>query len=261
MHDNGTRYADSGQVVEGNGLTRRSALKLGAASLFGAVAAGVLPGRSRAATIYPAPCKPGQGFNCSKNNFQFCGGPGSGCGCAFQYTGNKASLVKSYCVDFNVCCENLNTCYEGQTDCAPGYTCSNTTCCGEPVCLPPCGANVPPAACCLTPNGQSAGNCSTCTTGGTCDNGNFAQCGCNGPVEGSYCFTTAENTAICGQNMYCDEVPTCTSSSDCATGWVCIVSTGCNCSYDSGVCVPLCTTTVGAPSKRGSGMTAANIRK
>ena len=260
MHDNGTLYADSGQAIEGIGLTRRSALKIGAASLVGAFAAAALPGRSRAATIYPAPCKPGQGFVCTKENFQGCGGPGSGCGCALQYTGNKLTQVKSYCVDFNVCCESLNTCYEGQTDCAPGYTCSNSTCCGEPVCLPPCGANVPPAACCMTPNGQSAGSCSTCSSGGTCETA-FNQCGCGGPLGGSFCFTSAENTAVCGQNMYCDEVPTCTSTSDCATGWVCIVSTGCNCSFDSGVCVPLCTTTVGAPSKRSSGgMTAAKVR-
>jgi len=84
MHDNGTRYADSGETVTGSRLTRLSALKLGAASLFGAAAAAYLPGRSRAGSkIYPAPCKPGQGFNCAKNNFTACGGPGSGCGCAF----------------------------------------------------------------------------------------------------------------------------------------------------------------------------------
>ena len=260
MQDNGTLYADSGQAVEGVGLTRRSALKIGAASLVGAFAAAAIPGRSRAATIYPAPCKPGQGFICSKENFQGCGGPGSGCGCALQYTGNKLTQIRSYCVDFNVCCDGLATCPGGQTQCPPGYTCSNTTCCDGPVCLPPCGSNVPPAACCTTPNGQSAGSCSTCSTGGTCDS-TFNSCGCVGPIGGSFCFTTTENTAVCAQNMFCDEVPTCSTSADCATGWACITSNGCTgCSNVGGVCVPLCTTTVGAPSKRSSGMTAANIR-
>lgn len=259
MDENGSRFADSGQVVEGRRLSRGAALKLGAVGVLGAAAAAYLPGRGRAASIYPAPCKPGQGLNCAKNNFTACGHPGSGCGCATLFTGNKLQPVKAYCTDFNVCCESLDSCYDGQSECPAGYTCSATTCCGYPVCMPPCGANVSPAVCCLTPAGQSSGNCTTCS-GGNCNVG-FSQCGCNGPL-GSYCFTSTENTGVCAQNEFCDEVPTCTNSADCATGWVCITSNGCTgCSNSGGVCVPLCTTAV-APSKssRTGGMTAANIR-
>ena len=54
-------------------------------------------------------------------------GPGSGCGCAFLYTGRKVAPVKSYCTDFNVCCDSLNSCYNGQSDCPPGYICSATS--------------------------------------------------------------------------------------------------------------------------------------
>lgn len=261
MLDSGTTYADDvDEAGGGGGVTRESALKLGALGLVAGLT-GFFPGRARAATIYPAPCKPGQGYRCGGPAMTGCGGPGSGCGCSTQYLGRKLEGTKSYCVDMNLCCESLDICSNGQTDCPPGYTCSNTTCCGEPVCLPPCGSNVPPAACCLTPAGQSSGNCATCTSGGTCDTGGFTQCGCSGPLQGSFCFTSAENTAVCADNMYCADVSTCTSSAQCGAGNVCIVSTGCNCAYDVGVCVPLCSSgTAPKTSRKTGGMTVAGFR-
>jgi hypothetical protein len=261
MEENGTRYADSGELVEKRGITRRGALKLGAMSVFGAAVASYLPGRSRAASLYPAPCRPGQGFNCNSGALSACGGPGSGCGCATMFTGSKLSPTKSYCVDFNVCCDSLVSCYDGQSDCPPGYVCSATTCCGYPVCLPPCGAGAPPASCCLTPTGQSAGECTTCATGGNCGVG-FTQCGCTGPLGASYCFTSTENTAVCAQDVYCDSVSTCSSSADCDTGWVCITANGCTGCGAGGVCAPLCTTVVTTQPKSSprGGLTAANKR-
>lgn len=250
---------------EQRGLTRGSALKLGAAGILGAALGGLLPGRAGAAGITAAPCRPGQGYRCGTVGTT-CGAPGKGCGCATQYTGSKLQNTNSYCVDMNVCCDTLNTCPNGQSQCPSGYICSSTTCCGEPVCLPPCGASVTPAACCLTPSGQAGNDCQTCSTGGNCDNGTFNRCSpcTNGGPDalGYYCFTGIGGSPVCAANTYCAEAPSCTSNADCGAGYVCIVSTGCNCAYDSGVCVALCSTPTSSPKtpvKRGA-MTAAGIR-
>lgn len=258
MDENGSRFADSGELVESRRLSRGAALKLGAVGVLGAAAAAYLPGRGRAASIQPAPCKPGQGFNCSKNNFTACGHPGSGCGCAFQYTGNKIAPVKSFCTDFNVCCDSLNSCYNGQSDCPPGWICSATTCCGFPVCMPPCPSNLPAASNCLSPKGFVG------CAGGTCGTG-FTQCGTGvdcGPGAGCYCFTTAEGGGVCGQNVFCGQYPTCQATSDCVSGQFCAKFTGCDCSGSTGICVPTCghcAPTKGGTPPAGSGMTAANV--
>ncbi len=261
MRDDGTMLVETD---EQGGITRSKALKVGAASVLGAALGSLsfMPGRARAGNLYPVPCKPGQGYRCGGTGFTTCGKPGSNCGCATQWTNSKLQNTKSYCVDFNVCCGDLQVCPGGQTQCPPGYTCSATTCCGEPVCLPPCGTSVGTGTCCLTPVGNNT-SCGTCT-GGDCNVG-FSQCSpCGGPDGlGYFCFTTTEGTAICGQNSFCDEVPTCSASSDCPAGSVCITSNGCTgCGNVGGVCVPLCTTSVSSPNapRKGSGMTAANIK-
>ncbi len=258
MRGGGTTLVEDEQ----GGITRSKALKVGAASVLGATLGSLsfLPGRARAANLYPAPCKPGQGYKCGGVGTH-CGAPGSTCGCATLWTGSKLQSTKAYCVEFNVCCSDLNACPAGPSQCPPGYTCSASTCCGGPVCMPPCGANVSASGCCLTPSG-SANDCQTCVTGGNCNVG-FNECSPCGGVGGSFCFTTTEGTAVCGQNEFCDEVPSCNASSDCADGWVCITSNGCTgCGSVGGVCVPLCTTSVSAPkqSLTGRGMTAAKIR-
>jgi hypothetical protein len=261
MNEQDERFADSGLPIEERRLTRRAALKLGAVGVIGAAAATYLPGRARAGGISPVPCRPGQGFTCSKNNFTHCNSPSSGCGCAIQYTGHKVYKVQSYCTDFNVCCSALNTCFNGQGDCPPNTICSATTCCTEPVCMPACGANYPAASCCLTPKGQAP---CTCTTGGTC-NTNFTQCGTGvdcGPGAGCFCFTTAEGGGTCGENVFCNDYPTCQATSDCASGQFCSKFNGCDCSGSVGICVPTCGHC--APTKgtkpAGSGMTATNVR-
>src|SRR5581483_10967544 len=107
------------------GLTRGSALKLGAAGILGAALGGLLPGRASAGGITAAPCRAGQGYRCGTVGTG-CGAPGSGCGCATQYTGSKLQNTNSYCVHMNVCCDTLSTCPNGQSQCPPGYICSST---------------------------------------------------------------------------------------------------------------------------------------
>ncbi len=262
MREGGTVLVDTDEQA---GITRSKALKVGAASLLGAAVGSLsfMPGRARAGTIKPVACRPGQGYRCGTAGMTTCGAPNSNCGCSTIYTGSKIEPTTSYCVDFQVCCSDLNTCPGGQKQCPPGYICSATTCCGEPVCLPPCGTSVGSGTCCQTPVGNSS-SCDTCATGGNCSSA-FNQCSpCGGPQGlGYYCFTTTEDTAICGQNSYCDEVPSCSSSADCGPGYACITSNGCTgCSSVGGVCIPLCTTSAAAPKSgvKGRGMTAANIR-
>jgi hypothetical protein len=251
------------EAGEHRGVTRGRALKVGAAGLAGAIFGGLFAGRAGAGGIKPVACRPGQGYVCGGTNLNPCNAPGSGCDCATIYTGSKIEPTTSYCVNFNVCCSDLNTCPGGQHQCAPGYICSASTCCGEPVCLPPCGTSVGSGTCCLTPAGPSNA-CGTCASGGNCNVG-FNQCSpCGGPQGlGYYCFTTTENTAVCGQNSFCNQIPTCSSSADCGPGYACITANGCTgCSSSGGVCIPLCTTTGASPQARpkNGGMTAANIR-
>lgn len=257
------RMASTVEDRQQRGLTRQSALKVGAAGLLGAAFGGFFPGRAGAGGIKPVACRPGQGYICGGTDLNACDAPGKGCSCATQFTNGKIQNTKSYCVDFNVCCGDLATCPGGQSQCRPGYTCSASTCCGEPVCLPPCGTSVGSGTCCLTPVGNS-NDCEVCTSGGNCNVG-FNQCStCGGPNDlGYYCFTTTENTAICGQNSYCDQVPGCSSSADCGPGFACITSNGCTgCSSVGGVCIPLCSAAGASPQSKtkGHGMTAAGIR-
>lgn len=236
-------------------MTRRAALKLGALGVMSAAAAAYLPGRARAGTIAPAPCRAGQGSVCG-GSFTACGGPGSGCGCAFQYTGSKLTKVESYCVDYNVCCDSLATCPDGQSQCPPNTICSNKTCCAEPVCMPACGANVTAAACCLSPKGQVGGGPHCCPNPGNCNG--FSNCAGN---DNCFCFTTTEGGGFCGLNFLCAELQGCSSSADCPSGSACITRNGCtNCENVGGVCAIGCSSNK-APATRAnrSGMTAAGI--
>ena len=228
MGEHDDRFADSALSIQAP-MTRRAALKLGAFGVLGAAVA-YLPGRARAGGIQPAPCVSGQGFKCG-GGFHACGTPGSGCGCAFQYTGSKITQVKSYCVDFNVCCSSLAACPGGQFQCPSGTICSSKTCCPEPVCMPACGANVPSPSGCLTPNGTYASAC-PCVSPQTCG-GFFANC--NGNAN-CFCFETAESGGSCGQNVFCDEVPGCSTSADCPSDSFCAVNTCCGVN----ICAPCC---------------------
>lgn len=247
MNEHEGRFADSGLPIT-RPLTRRAALKVGALGVLGAAAAAYLPGRARAGTIAPAPCHAGQGFVCGRT-FTRCGGPNSGCGCAFQYTGGKITQVKSYCVDFNVCCSSLAACPDGQSDCPAGTICSATTCCPTPVCMPACGASVAPlSGGCTTPLGCMNNVC----TGGAC--GSISS-GCDGNSS-CFCYDAPDGTGGCGPSIPCDGAQACSSCSDCPAGYFCATNTCCDA---AGICIPNCSGG-GAPTKypAGTRMSAGN---
>jgi hypothetical protein len=63
-----------------------------------------------------------------------CGDPTGNCFCSSQE--NHCG-----CYNGNVFCSDVTTCPDGT--CPDGYSCFPLTCCGEPVCLLPCGVNYP----------------------------------------------------------------------------------------------------------------------
>src|SRR5262245_13606067 len=98
----------------------------------------------------------------------------------------------------------------------------------------------------------STGTCVGCPPGETCENGQCAPVmQCNNPQQGctacqhcdcspsgsACCAQTAEGGTVCAPAFSCGE-PSCTSSSDCASGFFCIVNTCC----PGGHCVPSCDT-------------------
>ena len=80
------------------------------------------------------------------------------------------------------------------------------------------------------------GSCGDCF----CDNNWCGNCG----SLGAYCFIEIGTGALyCGNNVFCDEVQTCLSTSECPKGNVCITENGCTgCGDSIGVCVPRCCT-------------------
>jgi len=81
------------------------------------------------------------------------------------------------------------------------------------------------------------------------------QCGdpiviCGEPTQGIFCACErdVEGNAVCVENLVCGALPTCTASSQCPSGWVC-VDTGC-CPGMPTVCLPLC----GAPESHAQGL-------
>lgn len=78
-----------------------------------------------------------------------------------------------------------------------------------------------------------------CSIGGSCSGGSFTNCA-NNPNTNCYCFTEWGGPGVCACNAYCSQVPTCDSATQCPSGSICIVDTGCNCSSSAGLCVPAC---------------------
>ena len=85
----------------------------------------------------------------------------------------------------------------------------------------------------------------------SCNNGFLHECStsCQGShFSSSYCFGTPHGKkgklkGFCGVNSYCANVPACGPGLPaCPAGTECAVSTGCNCSSTSGVCIPVCDT-------------------
>jgi hypothetical protein len=77
------------------------------------------------------------------------------------------------------------------------------------------------------------------TGGGTCSNPNYPNCAGNSNLN-CYCFTDITGNPLCACNMYCSGDWPCYRNSDCPRGSACIVSTGCNCSTSSGICIVRC---------------------
>jgi hypothetical protein len=153
---------ESGTGLTEPRFTRRTALRIGAVSLGGAVLAGLLPGRTRAGggnsdcahfcdAIYPpgpgrGQCKSaaahGTGVcgSCVDSGGFTCGGPvascpgagaGSGCFCFTSSEGTPGCGANDFC-------SNLVSCPNGQSDCPANTFCTVNTCCGGPVCVQDC---------------------------------------------------------------------------------------------------------------------------
>jgi hypothetical protein len=141
-----------------------------------------------------------------------------------------------------VCCGPCMDCLNNT--CVPNVTCSRTgmgPCCGNNQC---CAEGL---ICDATSN--------TCTSpDSSCDGafcGSFTDCNV---TEDCQCYTIAEGGGQCAVNSFCDEIPTCSTSADCGSGYVCAIGSCC----DIPVCLPICTPTVdaarhGAAASKGAG--------
>lgn len=164
MTEDSERSADA--AWEARRFSRRSALKLGALSLGGALFAGVMPGRVWAGggnsdcahfcdAIFPPGPGRGQCKSDAAHGIGVCGScQGSG---GFTCGGPVASCPGSNCFCFtssegtpgcggNDFCSNLVTCPNGQSDCPAGTFCAVGTCCGDNVCVADCNGDPAGAA-------------------------------------------------------------------------------------------------------------------
>ena len=81
---------------------------------------------------------------------------------------------------------------------------------------------------------------STCDKPGSCDTGGFPECGDTTGGFGCFCFTVLGGSGACLQDAFCVDLQVCSSTVACPPGTVCAVSTGCDCGFDSGVCLSPC---------------------
>jgi hypothetical protein len=65
-----------------------------------------------------------------------------------------------------------------------------------------------------------------CALGRACPSGTPGCCFCNVNTEGG---------CVCVENVFCNGIPTCTSSSQCPPGWACTPACG-----QAGICAPHC---------------------
>jgi hypothetical protein len=74
----------------------------------------------------------------------------------------------------------------------------------------------------------------SCIDAGGCGEFQFCQntCECG-------CTVTLEGCCVCMANVFCDGLPSCTSSSQCPPGWACGTG-GCAAEPPNGFCVPHC---------------------
>jgi hypothetical protein len=82
-------------------------------------------------------------------------------------------------------------------------------------------------------NGKVDEDCNQCQKGLVCGEFGTNSCACNGPF-GSDCGKTPEGDPVCFAHFFCNENPSCSSSSECPDGRRCIIDTCCG----AGRCAP-----------------------
>jgi hypothetical protein len=134
-------WEDLARGLAENTISRRQALKWAGVGILGAALSSVgLPDTAEALTKKQrrrcrrkggTPLERGDchcGFNCGQQITQCHGNPNCLC---FETTANRG-----FC-GTNFACDAVNTCATS-ADCLEGHKCVTDTCCGEPMCAPPC---------------------------------------------------------------------------------------------------------------------------
>jgi hypothetical protein len=111
---------------------------------------------------------------------------------------------------------------------------------GNSDCAHFCTALFPPGPArgvCTSEAADGTGVCGSCApTGFVCGSSPTACPGSGAEGLGCFCFSTTLGHGACASDVFCGHTPSCTTQSDCPSGYICAPNTCCG----GSICLPIC---------------------